>query len=290
MHYFAAGAQHIGARHYQQDAIGFAGIGDHRFQEHAGFLAILCDGMGGLEHGEVASEMGLKSIQEAYAQKLPAESIPGALERSLRHANDLVYRAAQELGVAENMGTTAIAAALCGDSLYFASAGDSGLFHFDGRELRSLNRPHVYSNVLQRAVASGLISEGDAARHPERGALTSFLGIRELTELDLSTDPIQVRAGEAVILASDGLFNTLTHDEIAKCLRDSDPASWAQALVDRTIAKCSSIQDNVSVVVMLAEERNPEVAPVPANSRTALLVGLVLVALVFLVYWTVRQA
>ena len=82
MRYLPAHAQHIGARHYQQDSIGLADPEDHAFLAHGGFLAVLCDGMGGMEHGDVASQTAVRAILDAYAQKLPTESIPAALERA----------------------------------------------------------------------------------------------------------------------------------------------------------------------------------------------------------------
>ncbi len=67
MRYLPAHAQHIGARHYQQDSLGLADPEDHAFLAHGGFLAVLCDGMGGMEHGDVASQTAVRAILDAYA-------------------------------------------------------------------------------------------------------------------------------------------------------------------------------------------------------------------------------
>ena len=56
MRYLAAHAQHIGARRYQQDSLGLADPQNRNFMAHGGFLAVLCDGMGGMEHGDIARE------------------------------------------------------------------------------------------------------------------------------------------------------------------------------------------------------------------------------------------
>lgn len=247
MHYLPANAQHIGAREYQQDSFGFANPGDESFLEHGGFLAVLCDGMGGMAHGDLASQTAVRSILDAYARKSPDEAIPDALERSVREANQQVFEAAHELGKAEGVGTTVVAAVLHQEALYFASVGDSGLFLLSGGQIQMVNQPHVYANVLDRAVATGVISREMADQHPERESLTSFVGIQTLEEIDRNTEPWPVRAGDTVILASDGMFKTLEAHEILAAL-EGNPRAWPQVLVDRVLEKERPGQDNVTVL------------------------------------------
>jgi serine/threonine protein phosphatase PrpC len=252
MRYLSAHAQHIGARHYQQDSMGLADPEDYAFQAHGGFLAVLCDGMGGMEHGDVASQTAVRAMLAAYAQKLPAESIPAALERAARTANEQVIAAALKLGLREGVGTTLVAAVLHDRSLYFLSVGDSAIYHVRGGNLHMINRPHVFANLLDQAAERGQISRSEAARHPERESLTSFIGIHDLHEIDLNTQPLPVGAGESILLASDGLFKTLNDGEILECLT-GHPQSWPQTLVSRTLARRHPSQDNVSVVSVTPE-------------------------------------
>src|SRR6266851_8174998 len=140
MRYLSGDAQHIGLRQYQQDCYGFSDAGDLKFFEHGGFLAVLCDGMGGMEHGDVASQTAVRALLDAYALKTPAESIPDALERSVREANRRVLTVAKGLGRSEGVGTTLVAAVLHKGSLHFISVGDSGLFHVSDGQLHAINR------------------------------------------------------------------------------------------------------------------------------------------------------
>jgi len=247
MRYLAAHAQHIGARRYQQDSLGLADPQNRDFMAHGGFLAVLCDGMGGMEHGDVASETAVRSFLEAYALKTSAESIPAALERSARIANQRVIEAALKLGLKEGVGTTLVAAALHAGSLYFISVGDSAVFHVRGSRVEMINRPHVFANLLDQAVDRGRISPAEAARHPERESLTSFIGIHDLQEIDRNIDPRPVAEGETILLASDGMFKTLDPAEILACL-SGHPQSWPQNLVARTLDRRYPAQDNVTVV------------------------------------------
>ncbi len=247
MPYLPAHAQHVGLRNYQQDGYGFADPADEAFLAHGGFLAVLCDGMGGMRHGDVASQTAVHAVLEAYARKLPQESIPEALERSARAANQQVIEAARNLGAQEGVGTTLVAAVLHQQALYFFSVGDSGLFHIRNGQIRTVNRPHVFSNLLDEAVATGKLSRAEAAQHPERDSLTSFIGIHELEEIDRNTEAWPVSAGDTILLASDGLFKTLEPVEIVQCLK-GHPQSWPEALVERTLSQANPGQDNVTVL------------------------------------------
>lgn len=266
MRYLSGDAQHIGSRTYQQDCYGFSDPGDLEFIGHSGFLAVLCDGMGGMEHGDLASQAAVRAVLDAYALKTPDESIPGALERAVREANRRVLAVAASMGRQEGVGTTLVAAVLHGNSLYFISVGDSGLFLFDSGQLQLVNRPHVYGNLLDQAVARGVMSREEAENHPERESLTSFIGIRILQEIDRNTEPWPLREGNTVLLASDGMFKTLEPGEILACL-DGHPQSWPRALVDRTLAKASPGQDNVTVLsVTWADDSMTDWVPFPEGS------------------------
>jgi protein phosphatase len=128
MRFLPGNAQHIGARHSQQDSFGFSDPSNAAFTGHGGFLAIVCDGMGGMEFGDEASRTAVKTFLEAYARKTPEENIPEALERSVREANTQVVELAARLGMKDGVGTTLVAAALHKNSMYYISVGDSGLF------------------------------------------------------------------------------------------------------------------------------------------------------------------
>jgi PPM family protein phosphatase len=252
MRFLPANAQHIGDRRTQQDSFGFGDPENREFVEHGGFLAVVCDGMGGMEFGDAASRAATRAFLDAYQAKTVGESIPAALERSVRTANDAVVALAHSYGLTDGMGTTLVAAALHRTSLYYISVGDSGLFLSRGDSLPMLNRPHVFANLLDAAVARGTMLRADAETHPERESLTSFIGTESLEEIDRNLEPFPLEAGDAILLASDGLFKTLSPEEMIDCLV-GNPQTWPETLVATTIAKKREHQDNVTVLSVAVE-------------------------------------
>jgi PPM family protein phosphatase len=266
MSFLPGNAQHIGNRSSQQDSFGFGDPDDEAFIAHAGFVAVVCDGMGGMEHGDAASRMAVRAFLEAYGRKIPEESIPEALERSAHEANDRVVEMAHDLGAAESVGTTLVAAVLTdlgvnSKAMYFISVGDSGLFHVSDGQMQTVNRPHVFANLLDQAVARGAMSREQAAVHPERESLTSFIGVEPLEEIDRNVDPWPIADGDSILLASDGLFKTLSGEEILESLIGR-PQSWPDALVARTLQKKYEYQDNVTVLSVTVQDQ-PETLKLP---------------------------
>lgn len=266
MSFLPANAQHIGARGSQQDSFGFGDPEDEAFLAHGGFVAVVCDGMGGMEHGDLASRTAVRSFLDAYSRKTPDENIPEALERSVREANDRVVEMARELGAAESVGTTLVAASVIdagaeSKSMYFISVGDSGLFHISEGQMQTVNRPHIFANILDTAVSRGTLSKEQALLHPERESLTSFIGVGVLEEIDRNVDPWPIADGDTILLASDGLFKTLTAEEVLESCH-GHPQTWPDTLVARTLERKYEYQDNVTVLSVTVKDR-PDTLKLP---------------------------
>lgn len=243
-------AQHIGARGEQQDSFGFSGFSDGEFTEHAGVMAVVADGMGGLVLGREVSALAVEKMIESYSEKTTQESIIRAMERALRAANQAVLARADLAGVARgNAGTTIAAVTIHKGLLYWLSVGDSRVFLWRSGMLRQLSADHVYSVQLDKKVAAGLITREQADNDPERAALTSFLGQEQIAEVCVSGEPLPLKPGDKVLLCSDGLYNTLDDLTIARLLAGS-PQEAAERLVQEAIDRHKDHQDNVTVAMM----------------------------------------
>ncbi len=264
MRYIPGNAQNIGSRQSQQDSFGFGEM-DEAFVAHAGFLAIVCDGMGGMQHGDLASKQAVKTVLEEYRIKTPEESIPEALERCTRAANAAVSDLSHAMGGADGLGTTLVACVLHETNLYWISVGDSNAYLCRQGNMMLLTQAHVFSNLLDKAVAHGTIAREDADRHPERDSLTSFVGIEHLEEIDHNTQPFPLADGDTILIASDGLFKTLSDSEIVSMTQGA-PNGWPELLVARTMAAQREHQDNVTVVTVTVTSAEPGFVPLPPPS------------------------
>lgn len=246
-------AQHMGMRKEQQDFFGFYPPDPNQedacaFIRHGGFLGILCDGMGGLQNGREASVCAVNAFRNAYGNKKDNESIPDALLRSLYYCNQEVLSLARSLGQEGNCGSTLVAAVMHAHSLYWISVGDSHIYLCHNGQPRLLNEEHVYANRLNVAVQRGFLTAEEAASHPEREALTSFIGISELKEISQGAEE-NIVPGLSVMLCSDGLSKVLTPEEMHRVFAP-DPQDWTQRMVEAVLDKKNLYQDNVTIAVI----------------------------------------
>jgi len=130
--------------------------------------------------------------------------------------------------------------------LYWISIGDSHIYLFSDTGLKQLNEDHIYAKTLDAAVERGDIEKTVAENHPRRDSITSFIGIWELKEI--STGKTRLLPGTSLILCTDGLYKTLSEDEIIDAY-DSDPQKWAESLILKTLQKDRKYQDNVTVTI-----------------------------------------
>jgi len=247
---FPSNFQHIGRRDNQEDSFAFNNIFDTKNDVSNGFLAVLADGMGGLDKGKEASQKAVDSFLSAYEIEMnQQQSINRRLEQAAAVANTAVFDLAFRDGKDYELGTTLVAAVVYMSKLYWLSVGDSRAYHYREGSLMQLTTDHIYANVLEDEVQKGLTSITEAEEHPQRDHLTSYLGLPQLIAIDKSIKPITLAPGDLVMLCSDGLYNSLNDEEIAAVLSNDseDPAS---ELVYRALDKDNPYQDNVTVVIL----------------------------------------
>ena len=249
MRVYPGNAQHIGSRKEQQDAFGFSDPKDRTFLAHGGFLAVVCDGMGGHANGREAAQAAVSRFLASYGAKTVQETPEEALRRALFDANEEVRSLAEAAGQAGNCGATLVAAVIRGDRLFWTSVGDSRIYLCDGKGLRQLTTDQIYARKLELAVQKGILTEEDASVHPDREALTSFVGIESLKEFEVGSleDPLQ--EGVSVLLCSDGLFKVLSDPEIL-ALFHRDSTRWAETLQQEVFRRNHPHQDNVTVAIL----------------------------------------
>ena len=124
------------------------------------------------------------------------------------------------------------------------------IYLFRNGHLLQLTTDYNYGRVLDRLVAKGEMKADEAASHPSRAALTSFLGKEDLDEYDHAGDPpLNLEPGDRILLASDGLFGFLPESEFAAFLT-AEPQTAAEELVQATLAQQRPYQDNITVAIL----------------------------------------
>lgn len=250
--YDATTAQSQGQRDAQEDAV----VADFPVGAGMGFV-VLGDGMGGHAAGDVASKI---VVTEVFSElKLRSgdptgleTDIPGILREALISANDCVRFHAEGHPETEGMGSTLIAPVLMGNRLYWISVGDSPLYLYRDQALIRLNQEHSMSAQIDYMHESGLIGAEEAENHPHRNCLTSVLMGEEIARIDCPADPCELRAGDIVIAASDGLLY-LTDEEIEQVIESVPDGSSGEicATLMRNLENLNDPeQDNITLCVV----------------------------------------
>jgi protein phosphatase len=242
-------AQHIGKREDQQDSFGVSDVFNREEVSRKGILAVLADGMGGLENGAESSKSVVAQMLDAFTRTDIQADIAQGLRTIVENINVNICSEFNQGNTQSMTGSTLVAAVLKGSLLYWISVGDSRVYLFRDHGLTQLNKEHNYGTRLDENAQQGLISVDEAQNDPNRAALTSYIGINELTEIDRNLEPLQLQPGDRVVMCSDGLFSTLSEDEIAQTLTKS-PQEAAQEMVDQVVQKDRMYQDNVTVIVL----------------------------------------
>ncbi|MBP7175470.1 MAG: serine/threonine-protein phosphatase [Thermoclostridium sp.] len=242
-------AQHIGKREDQQDSFGVSDVFDREEVSQKGILAVLADGMGGLENGAECSKSLVAQMLDAFAQNDIQADIAQGLRAIIENVNSNICFEFNQKNTQSMTGSTVVAVVIKGSLLYWISVGDSRVYLFRDNSLTQLNKEHNYGTRLDENVQLGIISAEEAQNDPDRAALTSYIGISELTEIDRNLEPVQLQPSDRVVMCSDGLFSTLSEAEMVQAMAKS-PQEAAQEMVDQAIQKDRKYQDNVTVIVL----------------------------------------
>lgn len=226
-------------------------------------LAILADGMGGYNAGEVAAGMATallaSEMEKAFAASEPHEKLPegrlwahAVLESEISQANAAIYQAAQSQPQYAGMGTTLVMALFYDDRIAVAHIGDSRLYRWRDNELQRVTRDH---SLLQEQIDSGMISPEQARFAQNRNLVTRALGVDPVVEADI--DDHAVLPGDIYLLCSDGLNDMVDDAEIAMALAAlaTNLELCASQLVE--MANDNGGRDNISVILVRVRKAYP---------------------------------
>lgn len=209
------------------------------------WLAVVADGIGGNEGGELASSLAVEHCVD-YVREHRDRLPPGELlERALQHGNLKVFEVALGEKEVHGMGTTLTGALISepGGRLHVGHVGDSRAYVVGASGIKQITEDHSITGELMR---NGAITEEDAMRHPARNVLTMALGTQD--SLTVASYREELEPGDVVVLCTDGLTSLVSSRELSSLLATRPREYVASELVNAANARGG--YDNVTVVLL----------------------------------------
>lgn len=222
-------------------------------------IAILADGMGGYNAGEVASAMAIDTISQSLNKKIG--DIPPAcidketgftgesvlIRQAIKASNMAIYQTAQDKPECAGMGTTILVAAFYGNHISAAHVGDSRMYRLRDHTLTHVTEDH---SLIHEQVRRGLVTADDARHSRIKNLVTRALGVDPTVEADLVEDIIH--AGDLYLMCSDGLTDVVSDDDISKQLKSCKYNLQHTASQLIQMANDAGGPDNISIILIQA--------------------------------------
>ncbi|MDW8050940.1 MAG: protein phosphatase 2C domain-containing protein [Armatimonadota bacterium] len=235
------------ARENNEDKFDFYEPDEPNLMAARGSAYLVCDGMGGHNAGQIASELAAKQFLHAYYHL--GGTAQEAARQAVLVAHHYIAEVASKTPSRYGMGTTLTALILKQEEGILVHVGDSRCYRLRAGKLEQLSRDHT---LVAQLVEQGILTPEQARYHPQRNILRQAVGIHDPTEPlepDVETFPLQ--AGDIYLLCSDGLTDMVDDAEIEAILREELPTRAAWKLVDRALANGGF--DNVTVVLLVVQ-------------------------------------
>lgn len=224
-------------------------------------IAVLADGMGGYNAGEVASAMAVEMIATSLKEEILA--LPQAeidketgftresvlVRQAIKNANDAIYQEAQTKAECAGMGTTVLAAAFYGNHITAAHVGDSRMYRLRDKKLTHVTEDH---SLIHEQVQRGLLTAHDARHSMIKNLVTRALGIAPDVEADLVEDIVQ--AEDLYLMCSDGLTDVVSDEDIGQTLIRCKNNLKNTCTMLTQMANDAGGPDNISIIMILAKE------------------------------------
>ena len=210
-------------------------------------LAVLCDGMGGVHGGEIASSLAAESFLHYTEKILREESEPDPaqiLREAAAYANLRVYDRAFRDDSYRGMGTTLVAALLKQNEAAVINIGDSRCYLLSDSSIQQITRDH---SLVQSMVDRGLITASEAQTHPQKNVIMRAVGLERSIRSDIYR--LDMKKNDTLLLCSDGLSNQVSAAEMCSALNDEqDKFKACQKLLQLALDR--GAPDNVTIALV----------------------------------------
>jgi protein phosphatase len=260
-------------------------------------IAIIADGVGGHQAGEVASSLAVEMISQIIARS-DANQPLAVLEEAFSQTNQAIYSQATINPENAGMSTTAACAWVIGDQVYLASMGDSRIYLRRGENFIQLTVDHTW---VQEAIESGILTPDQAKSHPNAHLIRRYLGSKQpaIPDFRLHLHPedsdqqlianqgMRLESGDYLFLCSDGLTDLVSDDEINAALGGQSLQNSLDGLID--LANKRGGHDNITIIGIQVPDEMVITSVPKTRNRTVIIVSLlVILAVAVLGGWIYR--
>lgn len=241
----------IGNRSEQQDCAYVAADDNNVF-------AIICDGMGGMNGGTLASSTTVEAFTEYYLDSGETLQDNQWMQKAAEIIDDIVYSLTDEQGEHLGGGSTVVTVTISDDKIQWFSAGDSRMYIIREKEMVQVTNDHNYFMLLDQQLKEGHIDFEKYRQEAVNGeALISYMGIGGLRIFDMSEVPFSLQSGDIILLCTDGLYRTISDDELKQFLLKYEDMQEASEKINQYIRqKAVSWQDNYTYAIIKINEGN----------------------------------
>lgn len=231
----------IGKRKANQDRTAYSYSRD-------ALMMVVADGMGGHLHGEIAAQISVQFITEAFQRSAAPALVDPVffLSRALTNAHNAIVDYAFDKQLPEAPRTTVVACVVQEGFAYWAHAGDSRLYVLRRGRIAAQTRDH---SRVQLMMDQGLLDAEGAAHHPGRNRIYSCLGGTHSPQIEYSK-PFALRDGDLIAICTDGLWGPLGNDGILLGLANNNVMADVPRLLDQAELAAGKTCDNLSMVAM----------------------------------------
>lgn len=209
--------------------------------------AVVCDGMGGANGGNIASANAVKIVSEyissSYHEGMGSNSIKTLLQSSICGANVRLYDMSHTIESLKGMGTTIVAVIISNGVAHIAHAGDSRAYIVRDNKLIQITKDH---SMVQSMLDKGQITKEEAINHPNKNLITRALGIAE--DIEIEYNEVSCNLNDCMLLCTDGLTNFVTDSNIEEIFKNNNFYEYPQVLIDA--ANKNGGGDNITIVLI----------------------------------------
>lgn len=233
---------HIGGRKVNQDRMGYSYTRD-------ALLLVLADGMGGHLRGEAAAAIVMQTMAARFGQQAtPYVKQPARfLEEAFLEAHHAIHRYRAEQQLPETPRSTVVACLIQHNTAIWAHCGDSRLYWLRGDQVLGRTRDHSH---IEQLIAQGLAQASERASHPARHKLYNCIGAASPPKVELGRQA-SLRAGDVLLLCSDGLWAMLPDEEITHRLATRTIVRAVPELIAMATAIAGAGSDNTTALAIM---------------------------------------